>query len=314
MTDPFLRFVRSGIRPGLGRIRRLLRAMDRPERSFAAVLVAGSNGKGSTAAYLSAIKRHPNDETALRSGLFHLAGRDWSQAIPMLKEAVKEAPNSAPAFYWLGFGEFTGKNFEGAAAAFKKAYALQPKNANYAYFLGYALESQGESVKSADLYREALRPQFHFSSKRGWINDTNGPVYYDGEYHLYYQHNPFGWDHSRNDCNKTWGHAVSTDLVHWTELPGVVHPDHLGPIYSGSAVVDEHNTTDFQTGKEKPIVAVYTSAGGRSPWSEGESFSQSIAYSNDRGRTFTAYKGNPVQPNIEYINRDPRAIWQRSGY
>jgi fructan beta-fructosidase len=162
---------------------------------------------------------------------------------------------------------------------------------------------------SDDLYREALRPQFHFSSKRGWINDTNGLVYYDGEYHLYYQHNPYGWDHSRNDYNKTWGHAVSTDLVHWTELAGVIHPDHLGTIYSGSAVVDEHNSTGLQTGKEKPIVAVYTSAGGRSPWSEQKLFSQSIAYSNDRGRTFTKYEGNPVLPNVEYINRDPRAIW-----
>ncbi|MHC4456166.1 MAG: GH32 C-terminal domain-containing protein [Planctomycetota bacterium] len=167
-----------------------------------------------------------------------------------------------------------------------------------------------DGIRDSDnLYREALRPQFHFSSKRGWINDDNGLVYYDGEYHLYYQHNPYGWDHSRNDYNKTWGHAVSTDLVHWTELAGVIHPDHLGTIYSGSAVVDERNTTGFQTGKEKPIVAVYTSAGGRSPWSQGKAFSQSIAYSNDRGRTFTKYEGNPVLPNIEYINRDPKAIW-----
>ncbi len=162
---------------------------------------------------------------------------------------------------------------------------------------------------SDDLYRKPLRPQFHFSSKRGWVNDPNGLVYYDGEYHLYYQHNPYGWDHSRNDYNKTWGHAVSTDLVYWTELPAVIHPDHLGTIYSGSAVVDEHNTAGFQTGNAKPIIAVYTSAGGRSPWSQGKPFSQSIAYSNDRGRTFTPYEGNPVQPNIEYINRDPKAIW-----
>jgi len=167
-----------------------------------------------------------------------------------------------------------------------------------------------DGIRDADdLYREALRPQFHFSSKRGWINDTNGLIYYDGEFHLYYQHNPYGWDHSRNDYNKTWGHAVSTDLVHWTELAGVIHPDHLGTIYSGSAMLDKDNSTGFQTGKEKPIVAVYTSAGGRSPWSEGKPFSQSIAYSNDRGRTFTPYVGNPVLPNIEYINRDPKAIW-----
>jgi len=162
---------------------------------------------------------------------------------------------------------------------------------------------------SDDLYKEPLRPQFHFSSKRGWLNDPNGLVYYDGEWHLYYQHNPFGWDHSRNDYNKTWGHAVSTDLVHWKELPGVIHPDHLGSIYSGSAIVDEHNTTGFQTGDEKPIVAVYTSAGTRNPWSYGKPFSQSIAYSNDRGRTFTPYTNNPVLPNISYVNRDPKAIW-----
>ena len=167
-----------------------------------------------------------------------------------------------------------------------------------------------DGIRDADdLYREALRPQFHFSSKRGWVNDTNGLIYYDGEYHLYYQHNPYGWDHSRNDYNKTWGHAVSTDLVNWTELPGAIHPDHLGTIYSGSAVLDKDNTAGFQTGKEKPIVAFYTSAGGRSPWSKDKPFSQSIAYSNDRGRTFTPYQHNPVLPNIEYVNRDPKALW-----
>ena len=166
-------------------------------------------------------------------------------------------------------------------------------------------------LDSDDLYRETLRPQFHFSTKRGWVNDPNGLVYYDGEYHLYYQYNPFGWDHSRNDYNKTWGHAVSTDLVHWEEHPGVIHPDHLGTIYSGSAVVDHHNSAGFQAGEEKAIVALYTSAGGRSPWSEGKKFSQSLAYSNDRGRTFTPYQGNPVLPNMEHINRDPRVIWHK---
>jgi len=165
-----------------------------------------------------------------------------------------------------------------------------------------------EILDSDDLYNEPLRSQFHFSSKRGWINDPNGLVYYNGEYHLFYQHNPFGWDHSRNDYNKTWGHAISTDLVHWQELPGAIHPDHLGPIYSGSTVVDEHNTTGFQNGEEKPIVCIYTSAGGRSPWSIDEKFTQSISYSTDGGKTFKAYEGNPVQENIDYINRDPKVI------
>ncbi|MCD6118090.1 GH32 C-terminal domain-containing protein [bacterium] len=164
-------------------------------------------------------------------------------------------------------------------------------------------------IDSDNLYNEPLRSQFHFSSKRGWLNDPNGIVYYDGEYHLFYQHNPFGWDHSRNDYNKSWGHAVSNDLVHWTELPDAVYPDSLGTIYSGSAVVDHFNTTGFQKGEEKPVVAIYTSAGGRNPWSKGKLFTQSIAYSIDRGRTFKKFDRNPVLKNMEYINRDPKVFW-----
>jgi fructan beta-fructosidase len=171
------------------------------------------------------------------------------------------------------------------------------------------ISAENDILDADDLYNEPLRQQFHFSSKRGWINDPNGLVFYDGEYHLFYQHNPYGWDHSRNDYNKTWGHAVSTDLIYWEELAGVIHPDHLGSIYSGSSVVDYNNTTGFQTGDEKPIVAIYTSAGGRTPWSMEKKFSQSIAYSNDRGRTFTIFEDNPVQENLDYINRDPKVIW-----
>ena len=164
-------------------------------------------------------------------------------------------------------------------------------------------------IDSENLYHEKLRPQFHFSAQRGWVNDPNGLVYYDGEFHLFYQANPFGWDHSRNDYNKTWGHAVSQDLVHWKELPAAINPDHLGSIYSGSAVVDHYNTTGFKKGNEAPIIAVYTSAGTRNRWSLGKPFTQSIAYSNDRGRTFKSYENNPVQDNIGYINRDPKAFW-----
>lgn len=164
-------------------------------------------------------------------------------------------------------------------------------------------------IASDNLYDEQLRSQIHFSAKRGWLNDPNGLVYYDGEFHLFYQANPYGWDHSRNDYNKTWGHAVSRDLVHWKELPGAIHPDSLGSIYSGSAIVDKRNTTGFKSGKEDPIVCVYTSAGGRNKWSDKKKFTQSLSYSNDRGRTFTKYKNNPVQENIEYINRDPKVIW-----
>jgi len=159
-----------------------------------------------------------------------------------------------------------------------------------------------------NIYKEHLRPQFHFSTRRGWINDPNGLVYHDGEYHLFYQHNPFGWSYG-SDANKAWGHAISKDMIHWEELRDAIHPDNLGGIYSGSAVVDKLNTTSFQTGDEKPIVCIYTSAGGKTPWSKDKPFTQSIAFSNDRGRTFTKYSGNPVQEHIRLSNRDPKVIW-----
>ena len=95
-------------------------------------------------------------------------------------------------------------------------------------------------------YRETYRPQFHFIPKTNWTNDPNGLIYYKGEYHLFFQHNPFGIDWG----NMTWGHAISTDLVHWKQLPHALHPDELGTIFSGSGVVDWNNTGGFQTGDE----------------------------------------------------------------
>ncbi len=160
-------------------------------------------------------------------------------------------------------------------------------------------------IGEENVYREKLRPQLHFTSRRGWNNDSNGMVYYDGEYHLFYQHNPFGW----NWGNMTWGHAVSTDMIHWTELGDAIHPDRLGTIFSGSAVVDVNNTAGFQTGDEKVIVCIYTSAGGTNPMSKDQPFTQSIAYSNDRGRTWKVYEHNPVVGHINGSNRDPKVIW-----
>jgi len=160
-------------------------------------------------------------------------------------------------------------------------------------------------IGEQNIYREKLRPQFHFTSRRGWNNDANGMVYYDGKYHLFYQHNPYGWSWG----NMTWGHAVSTDMINWTELGDAIHPDRLGTIFSGSAVVDINNTAGFQTGDEKVIVCIYTSAGGTNPMSKDQPFTQSIAYSNDRGMTWKVHEHNPVVDHINGGNRDPKVIW-----
>lgn len=169
---------------------------------------------------------------------------------------------------------------------------------------------QGDQVRGAlivvdRLYEETYRPQFHFSPARNWTNDPNGLVYYQGEYHLFFQHNPTGI----NWGNMTWGHAVSPDLLHWTQLDHALHPDQLGTIFSGSAVVDVDNTAGFQTGDEKVLVCIYTAAGGTNPESQGQPFTQCIAYSNDRGRTWTKYAKNPVLAHIAGSNRDPKVFW-----
>ena len=156
-----------------------------------------------------------------------------------------------------------------------------------------AAVTQSDTITGAeDLYAEKYRPQFHFSSRRGWNNDPNGLVFYDGEYHLFYQHNPYG----RRWGNMHWGHAVSRDLVHWRELPIALYPREFGDWrFSGSAAVDADNTGGFKTGDEDVIVAAHTSTG------RGEC----ISYSNDRGWTFTEYEGNPV---VEHVGRDPKII------
>lgn len=168
---------------------------------------------------------------------------------------------------------------------------------------------QGDTLKhGGDLYRETYRPRFHFTSRRGWINDPNGLFYYDGEYHLFYQHNPYGvkWG------NMHWGHAVSTDLVHWRELGEALHPDESGTMFSGSGVVDEGNTTGWQVSTEKPLVLVYTAAGGTAPRSRDRLFTQCLAYSTDRGRTWTKYALNPVLGHLVAQNRDPKVCWHEA--
>ena len=154
------------------------------------------------------------------------------------------------------------------------------------------------------LYREAHRPQFHFTPKEMWMNDPNGLVYYRGEYHMYFQADPTSM---RGSGYKIWGHAISRDLVHWEQLEDAIEVDELGTIWSGSAVVDWQNRGGFQSVDEPALVAFYTSAGAHVV--PPKPFTQSIAYSNDRGRTWTRYAGNPVLGHIRAHNRDPKVIW-----
>lgn len=103
-------------------------------------------------------------------------------------------------------------------------------------------------------YLEQHRPQFHFSPESMWMNDPNGMVYYDGEYHLFYQYYP----HDIVWGPMHWGHAVSTDMVHWGHLPIALRPDELGYIFSGSAIIDWNNTSGFGSKKNPAMIAIFT--------------------------------------------------------
>ncbi|QNF34002.1 DUF4980 domain-containing protein [Adhaeribacter swui] len=166
---------------------------------------------------------------------------------------------------------------------------------------------QDDKITGQDsLYREKNRPQFHFTSRRGWINDPNGLVFYEGEYHLFYQHNPY----EREWENMHWGHAVSKDLVHWQELPIALYPDQLGTMFSGSAIIDYQNTAGFNKGNTPAMVALYTA-------DNPDKEVQCVAYSLDKGRTWMKYAKNPVIDTKAKWNskdtRDPRVFWYQPG-
>lgn len=150
---------------------------------------------------------------------------------------------------------------------------------------------------------EPNRPLFHFTPPINWMNDPNGLVWHDGEYHLYYQHNPYGkaWGHM------SWGHAVSADLLHWKHLPVALFesPRQGYTIFSGSAVVDARNTSGFGCDGIAPLVAIYTA--DYHPHRALEDVH--IACSLDRGRTFTEYKANPVLRVNNPKFGDPKVFW-----
>lgn len=150
-------------------------------------------------------------------------------------------------------------------------------------------------------YHELYRPQYHFTPPKNWNNDPNGLVYYKGEYNMFYQYYPGGMEWGPMH----WGHAESTDLLHWKNLPIALYPDSLGYIFSGSAVVDKNNTAGFQKGNEKTLVAIFTYD---NPKTHVES--QAIAYSTDAGLTWKKYAHNPVIPNPGLKDfRDPKVRW-----
>jgi sucrose-6-phosphate hydrolase SacC (GH32 family) len=184
--------------------------------------------------------------------------------------------------------------------------------------------NDSDSGSTQSKYLETYRPQLSYTATKNWMNDPNGLVYYDGEYHLFYQYNPNGntWG------DMSWGHAVSTDLLHWNELPValIAEKDASGKVtqmfFSGSAVVDTNNTSGFGSAGHPAMVAIYTSV-----YPQGKTLAngqvlapntqaQSIAYSLDRGRTWTQYAGNPVIPtppapfeNEGQNFRDPKVFW-----
>ncbi len=154
-------------------------------------------------------------------------------------------------------------------------------------------EPTPDQPSTASDYDEPYRPQIHYTPAKNWINDPNGLVFANGTYHLFYQYNPQG----NNWGNMSWGHATSTDLLHWKEQGVALTRDELGEIFSGSAVVDKDNTAGFGAGA---IVAIYTSA--------DKYQQQSIAYSTD-GIHFTKYANNPVVSSTRSDFRDPKVFW-----
>lgn len=161
-------------------------------------------------------------------------------------------------------------------------------------------------MAESEIYNEVRRPQYHFTARRGWINDPNGLIFYNGRYHMFYQHNPYEkeWE------NMHWGHAVSTDMLHWEELPLALHPDEIGTMFSGTAVIDYQNAAGFNGKKGEPaMIAFYTAD---SQWE-----TQCMAYSLDEGLTWTKYDGNPIVDSHErwqtHDTRDPKVFWYEKG-
>jgi len=170
-----------------------------------------------------------------------------------------------------------------------------------------ACSSTRRSVGTPTAFDEPYRPQVHFSPPQKWMNDPNGMVFHEGTYNLFYQYYPDStvWGPMH------WGHATTTDLVHWQHQPIALYPDSLGYIFSGSAVVDVKNTSGFGRNGKAPMVAVFTHHDPKGESSGRHDYqNESLAYSLDDGRSWTKYAGNPVlrTPGINDF-RDPKVMW-----
>ncbi|HYW34461.1 MAG TPA: glycoside hydrolase family 32 protein [Balneolaceae bacterium] len=162
-------------------------------------------------------------------------------------------------------------------------------------------QAQSDSLQTAPTNKpNPFRPQFHFTPAKNWTNDPNGLVYFDGEYHLFFQYNPFGnkWGHM------SWGHAVSSDMIHWKQLPVAIPEANNEMIFSGSAVVDSNNTSGFGKNGKIPMVAIYAGYNTKTHIQD-----QRLAYSLDHGHTWTKFKGNPVITLHSKNFRDPKVFW-----
>ena len=168
-----------------------------------------------------------------------------------------------------------------------------------------AISALAEQSRAQKLYHEPYRLQVHFSPREKWMNDPNGMVYHQGVYHLFYQYYPdsivWGPNH--------WGHATSKDMIRWEHQPVALHPDSLGLMASGSAVVDKNNTSGFGKGGRPPLVAIFTHIDLAAKDKNNNQY-QSIAYSLDDGKTWTKYARNPVVKNPGITDfRDPKVMW-----
>lgn len=168
---------------------------------------------------------------------------------------------------------------------------------------------ENTTVAKDSLYAELHRPQVHFSPREKWMNDPNGMVFYNDEYHLFYQYYPDStvWGPMH------WGHAISKDLIHWENLPIALYPDSLGYIFSGSAVVDQNNSSGFGSKENPPLVAIYTYHSDEKEKQGRKDYQyQGVAYSTDNGRTWIKYDRNPVLKNQGIPDfRDPKVFWHK---